>query len=90
MCCALQAEDGPIARIKKAIRGSLRLHVQTVLISGAWATVELHAEATAKGGWSFDNHYCWLLGFRHGLIATARSYIADAAQVTRLIEESEA
>lgn len=86
----MQAQDGPIARIKKAIRGPLRLQVQSVLISGAWATVELHAEATAKGGWAFDNHYCWLLAFRRGVIVTARSYIADAAQVSRLIEESEA
>jgi hypothetical protein len=39
-----------------------------VLISGTWATVELHAEATAKGGWAFDNQYCWLLEFRHGLV----------------------
>ena len=51
----LQAADGPIARIKKAIRGSLRLHVQSVFISGTWATVELHAEAIAKAGWAFDN-----------------------------------
>ena len=39
-----------------------------MLISGTWATVELHAEATAKGGWAFDNQYCWLLEFRHGLV----------------------
>lgn len=42
--------------------------MQSVLISGTWATVELHAEATAKGGWAFDNQYCWLLEFRHGLV----------------------
>jgi hypothetical protein len=42
--------------------------LQSVLISGNWATVELHAEATAKGGWAFDNQYCWLLEFRHGLV----------------------
>lgn len=86
-----QAPDGPIARIKKAIRGSLRLHVQSVLISGTWATVELHAEAIAKAGWAFDNQYCWLLEFQpNGLVQTVRSYIADSAAVARLIEESEA
>lgn len=65
--------------------------MQSVFISGTWATVELHAEAIAKAGWAFDNQYCWLLEFRpDGLVQTVRSYIADSAAVVRLIEESEA
>ena len=63
------------------------LHVEHVLVSGDWAVVELHSDATAKNGLRFDNRYCWMCRFVNGTIVEVRAYL-DSALVARLFEEN--
>ena len=61
--------------------------LSTSSVKGNQAIVELHSLATAKNGMRFDNHYCWILYFRHELIVRVRAYL-DSAMVARLFEEN--
>jgi ketosteroid isomerase-like protein len=49
--------------------------------------IEVLSLATAKNGMRFDNRYCWVVGFRDGLIVRVRAYL-DPALVARLFEEN--
>ena len=51
------------------------------------AIVELHSEATAKNGFRFDNHYCWVCYFRDDAIVRVRAYL-DSVMVARLFAEN--
>ena len=64
-----------------------RLHVEDLIVKDDEAVVELHSLATAKNGMRFDNHCCWVVYFRKGLIARVRAYL-DSAMVARLFEEN--
>ncbi|HEV8260597.1 MAG TPA: hypothetical protein VGQ19_07570 [Burkholderiales bacterium] len=54
---------------------------------GDVAIVELHSRATAKNGFRFDNHYCWVCYFRNNKIVRVRAYL-DSAMVARLFAEN--
>ena len=51
------------------------------------AIVELHSEATAKNGFRFDNHYCWVRNFKGDTIVRVRAYL-DSVMVARLFAEN--
>ena len=74
-------------KLAKVLPKGAELHVEHVLISDDWAVVELHSEATAKNGLSFDNQYCWVCRFADGRIVEVRAYL-DSALVARLFEEN--
>jgi hypothetical protein len=57
------------------------------LVSGDAAAVELHSLATARNGFRFDNHYCWIVYFESDVIVRVRAYL-DSAMVARLFEEN--
>jgi hypothetical protein len=76
------------ARLDKLLPGGTQLHVQSVLVDGDWAVVELRSHATARNGMRFDNRYCWLTRFDGETIVEVRAYL-DSALVQRLIDENE-
>jgi ketosteroid isomerase-like protein len=51
------------------------------------AIVELHSEATARNGFRFDNHYCWVCYFKDDKIVRVRAYL-DSVTVARLVAEN--
>jgi ketosteroid isomerase-like protein len=51
------------------------------------AIVELHSEATARNGFRFDNHYCWVCYFKDDKIVRVRAYL-DSVTVARLFAEN--
>ena len=75
------------ARLNKILPGGTQLRVQTVLIDGNWAVVELRSHATATNGMRFDNRYCWLVRFEDERIVEVRAYL-DSALVQKLIDEN--
>ena len=74
-------------KLAKVLPKGAQLHVEHVLISDAWAVVELHSEATAKNGLKFDNRYCWLCRFADSKIVEVRAYL-DSTLVARLFAEN--
>ena len=75
------------ARLNKVLPGGTQLHVESVLLCGDWAVVELRSMATARNGMRFDNRYCWVVRFKDGLIVQVRAYL-DSAVVQRLFDEN--
>ena len=75
------------AILNKILPGGTQLHVESVLVSGDWAIVELRSMATARNGMRFDNRYCWVVRFENGRIVQARAYL-DSALVQKLIDEN--
>ena len=66
-------------KLEKVLPQGAELHVEHVLVSGDWAVVELHSEATAKNGLRFDNRYCWICRFVNGTIVEVRAYLDSAS-----------
>lgn len=64
-----------------------QLHVDDLIVTGDVAIVELHSEATAKNGFRFDNHYCWICYFENDVIVRVRAYL-DSVMVARLFTEN--
>ena len=64
-----------------------QLHVDSLIVHGDVAIVELYSEATAKNGLRFDNHYCWVCYFKNDVIVRVRAYL-DSAMVARLFAEN--
>ena len=75
------------AKLGKVLPGGAQLNVNDVFIAGDVAIVELHSKATAKNGFRFDNHYCWVCYFRNNKIIRVRAYL-DSAMVARLFAEN--
>ncbi len=75
------------ARLNKILPGGTQLHIQSVLIDGNWAVVELRSHATAANGMRFDNRYCWVVRFDDTRIVEVRAYL-DSALVQRLIDDN--
>ena len=75
------------AILNRILPGGTQLHVESVLVSGDWAVVELRSMATARSGMRFDNRYCWVVRFENGRIVQARAYL-DSALVQKLIDEN--
>lgn len=78
--------EGTFAKLGKVLPEGAQLNVESVLVQGDEAAVELHSLATAKNGMRFDNRYCWIVSFRNDLIVRVRAYL-DSAMVARLFEE---
>lgn len=74
-------------KLEKVLPQGAELYVEHALVSGDWAVVELHSDATAKNGFRFDNRYCWVCRFVNGTIVEVRAYL-DSAMVARLFEEN--
>lgn len=74
-------------KLARVLPQGAELHVEHALVSGDWAVVELHSDATAKNGLRFDNRYCWLCRFANATIVEVRAYL-DSALVARLFEEN--
>jgi uncharacterized protein len=74
-------------KLAKVLPQGAELHVEHALVSGDWAVVELHSDATAKNGLRFDNRYCWVCRFVNGTIVEVRAYL-DSTLVVRLFEEN--
>jgi ketosteroid isomerase-like protein len=64
-----------------------QLHVDGLIVTDDVAIVELHSEATAKNGFRFDNHYCWICYFSNDVIVQVRAYL-DSVMVARLFAEN--
>ena len=79
--------DATFAKLGQVLPNGAQLHTENVIVEGDQAVVELHSLATAKNGMRFDNRYCWVVGFRDGLIVRVRAYL-DPALVARLFEEN--
>jgi ketosteroid isomerase-like protein len=79
--------EGTFARLGQVLTAGAQLHVEHFLVKGNQAVVELRSLATARNGMRFDNRYCWIVYFRHGMIVRVRAYL-DSAMVTRLFEEN--
>jgi uncharacterized protein len=75
------------AKLGRVLPGGAQLNVDDVFIAGDVAIVELHSRATAKNGFRFDNHYCWVCYFRNNKIIRVRAYL-DSAMVARLFAEN--
>jgi uncharacterized protein len=75
------------AKLGKVLPGGTQLHVDGLFIDGDVAIVELHSKATAKNGFRFDNHYCWVCYFKNNKIIRVRAYL-DSAMVARLFAEN--
>jgi ketosteroid isomerase-like protein len=78
---------GTFAKLGKVLPDGAQLHVDGLFIDGDVAIVELHSKATAKNGFRFDNHYCWVCYFRNDKIIRVRAYL-DSAMVARLFAEN--
>ena len=66
----------------------MKLQLQSVLVNGDVAAVELKADATAKNGLPFKNEYCWVCRFEGEKIVEVRAYL-DSALVKKVLEENE-
>jgi ketosteroid isomerase-like protein len=75
------------AKLGRVLPGGAQLNVNDVFIAGDVAIVELHSRATAKNGFRFDDHYCWVCYFRNNKIIRVRAYL-DSAMVARLFAEN--
>jgi uncharacterized protein len=75
------------AKLGKVLPDGAQLNVNDVFIAGDVAIVELHSKATAKNGFRFDNHYCWVCYFKNNKIIRVRAYL-DSAMVARLFAEN--
>ena len=75
------------AKLGKVLPGGAQLQVNDLFIAGDVAIVELHSKATAKNGFRFDNHYCWVCYFNDDKITRVRAYL-DSAMVARLFAEN--
>jgi uncharacterized protein len=75
------------AKLGRVLPGGAQLNVNDVFIAGDVAIVELHSRATARNGFRFDNHYCWVCYFRNNKIIRVRAYL-DSAMVARLFAEN--
>lgn len=75
------------AKLGKVLPDGAQLHVDGLFIDGDVAIVELHSQATAKSGFRFDNHYCWVCYFRNDKMVRVRAYL-DSAMVARLFAEN--
>ena len=78
---------GTFARLGKVLPNGAQLHVDDLIVTDDIAIVELHSEATAKNGFRFDNHYCWVCYFRNDVIVRVRAYL-DSVMVARLFAEN--
>jgi uncharacterized protein len=78
---------GTFAKLGKVLPNGAELHVDELIVTGDVAIVELHSEATAKNGFRFDNHYCWVCYFKNDVIVRVRAYL-DSVMVARLFEEN--
>jgi uncharacterized protein len=74
-------------KLDRVLPEGTQLHVESALVSGDWAVVELRSYATAKNGFRFDNRYCWVCRLVNGTIVEVRAYL-DSALVARLFEEN--
>jgi len=81
--------QGTFARLAQALGQGTRLTVTHVIVDGAWAAVELAADAVAKSGLKFDNKYCWVIRFAGDKIVEVRAYL-DSALVQRVLDENPA
>lgn len=75
------------ARLAKVLPDGARLSVETVLVDGDWAIVELRSDARAANGMRFDNRYCWLCRFADDRIVEVRAYL-DSALVAELFRQN--
>lgn len=75
------------ARLNRILPDGTQWHVESVLVDGDRAAVELRSHATARNGMRFDNRYCWVIRLRDGVIVEVRAYL-DSALVQRLIDEN--
>ena len=57
-------QEDALAKIGAGLKEPLKLKVNSILIDGDWAAVEMSAVgAVSKKGWPFDNEYCWVCRF---------------------------
>jgi ketosteroid isomerase-like protein len=78
---------GTFEKLARVLPDGAQLSVETVLIDGDWAVVELHSNATAKNGMRFANRYCWLLRFADRRIVEVRAYL-DSGLVAELFRQN--
>ena len=78
---------GTFAKLGKVLPHGAQLRVDDLVVTGDIAIVELHSEATAKNGFRFDNHYCWVCYFKNDTIVRVRAYL-DSVMVARLFAEN--
>ena len=78
---------GTFAKLGQVLPQGAQLHVEHLLVKDDEAVVELHSLATAKNCMRFDNRYCWVVSFQHGVIVRVRAYL-DSAMVARLFDEN--
>jgi ketosteroid isomerase-like protein len=78
---------GTFAKLGKVLSNGAQLHVENLIVVDDVAIVELHSEATAKNGFRFDNHYCWVCYFKDNMIVRVRAYL-DSVMVARLFEQN--
>ncbi|MBV8702010.1 MAG: nuclear transport factor 2 family protein [Bradyrhizobium sp.] len=78
---------GTFAKLAKVLPRGAQLVVQNLLVKDDWAVVELRSLATARNGFRFVNHYCWLVHFNGEFIDRVRAYL-DSAMVVRLFAEN--
>jgi ketosteroid isomerase-like protein len=79
--------QGTFSKLGRVLPDGTQLQVEHLIVTDDQAVVELRSLATARNGMRFDNRYCWVLSFRHGLIVRVRAYL-DSALVARLFEEN--
>ena len=78
---------GTFAKLGKVLPGGTQLRVENVFVDNDVAIVELHSEATAKNGFRFDNHYCWICYVKGERLVRVRAYL-DSVMVARLFAEN--
>ena len=79
---------GTFAKLHQVLPQGAQLVVESLLVKDDVAVVELRSLATAKNGFRFDNHYCWLVWFDQKLVITkVRAYL-DSAIVAELFRQN--
>jgi uncharacterized protein len=78
---------GTFAKLGKVLPKGAQLHVDNLIVVNDAAIVELHSDATAKNGFRFNNHYCWVCYFKDQTIVSVRAYL-DSVMVARLFEQN--
>ena len=80
--------DHTFGRLNKILTGAIALNLDSVLVDGDYAAVEMKARFTGKNGKVYENVYCWVVRFKGDMIAEVKAYV-DSAIVQRLVDENE-
>lgn len=75
-------------RLNKILKDGVNLKVNSIILQGNTAVVEMESLSTALNGKPFNNTYCWIINFENNMIIEVRAYV-DSSLVQKVIDEIE-